>query len=519
MRFSQLFGRTLRQPPMISDPATELALKASLAQLVDEHLVLLPLGERIISRLQETLLAALPTPQMLILPPGKFDSCWGEALQGVIRSYRQLPTTLFAKRMLRSQDSPQGLARPIWSSAFQWIEATTTGEDYKEAEERWVDNVEVYWSLIGLEPQRLEWHPGASGWVVIHETGPEAILACRECDYIANKTFARFERRSLPTEELTEIEAIPTPGATTIQSLAEMLTIPESKTLKAVFLIADNGRLIIVVLRGDLEISLSKLAHAIGCQSFRPADEEEIRATDAEPGYASPIGLKVEVDSSARGVMVVGDLSIEIGSNYVAGANQPGYHLKGVNYPRDFSVTLLTDVACAEEDDGCPQCGKPLIAKRGIYLGSWQQLGRSIRYTNAEGRDQESFAGLGTLLFEPILAAILAEHSDEKGMIWPVRVAPFDVYLVDLRCSEEAAAVVQELESVGLSVLRDDRNVSPGVKFMDADLIGCPLRLTVSKRSLDMGGVEISMRGGDDRKIIPIENLRNEVKARFNTIM
>jgi prolyl-tRNA synthetase len=504
---------------MISDPTTELALKASLAHLVDDHLILLPLGERILTRMQQSLLANVPTTQQLVLPPGFIDSYWVETLQGVIQSYRQLPTTLHAKRHLRSHNPPHGLARPMWSSAFQWMEVTTTEEEQRSAQERWLDNVAAWWPLVGLEPQRLEWQPGTQGWAVIHETGPEAILTCPECGYSANRIAAQFERPSHTSEALEEIESVPTPGADTIRSLAEMLSIPESKTLKAVFLTADDGRLIFVVLQGDLEISLSKLAYATGCRTFRPANEEEILAAEAEPGYASPIGLKVKVDTSSEGVLVVGDLSIERGSNYVAGANRPGYHLKGVNYPRDFSVTLKADIACASENDGCSQCGKPLVAMRGIYLGGWQQLASSIRYANDEGRDQDSFVGLGTLFFEPILAAIIAIHSDDQGMVWPECVAPFDVYLVDLRCSEDAATVVQELESIGLHVLHDDRDVSPGVKFFDADLIGCPVRITVSRRSLKKGGVEISMRGEDESNIIPIKNLKNVLQIPFNAIM
>jgi len=519
MRFSRLFGRTLRQPPLISDPITELALKASLAYLADDHFVLLPLGERILARMQQSLWSNMPPTQQLVLPPGIIDSYWVETLQGVIQSYRQLPTTLHAKRLLRSHDPPHGLARPIWSSAFQWMEMTTTGDDQRDAEERWLDNVEAWWPIVGLTPLRLEWQPGTQGWAVIHETGPEAILTCPECGYAASRTAAQFERPSHPSEALEEITSVPTPGADTIRSLAEMLSVPESKTLKAVFLTTDNGRLVFVVLQGDLEISLSKLAHVTGCRMFRPADEEEILAAEAEPGYASPVGLKVQVETSSEGVLVVGDLSIERGSNYVAGANRPGYHLKGVNYPRDFSVTLMADIACASENDGCSQCGMPLIAKRGIYLGGWQQLASSIRYANDEGRDQDAFTGLGTLFFEPILAAIIAVHSDDQGMVWPVCVAPFEVHLVDLRCSEDAATVVQELESIGLHVLHDDRDVSPGVKFVDADLIGCPVRITVSRRSLNKGGVEISMRGEDETKIVPVENLRNVLQIPLNTIM
>lgn len=180
---------------------------------------------------------------------------------------------------------------------------------------------------------------------------------------------------------------------------------------------------------------------------------------------------------------------------------------------------MIADIAAAREGDNCPECGKPLVANNGIYLGCWKPSLVYIQYANEDGRDREGYVGLGTLLLEPILAALLAVHHDDQGIIWPARVAPYDVHIVEIRCSEEAVVVSRELEATGLSVLFDDRKVSPGVKFTDADLIGCPLRITVSRRSLKNGGVELSIRGKEDRQIIPLEGIGDIISTRITEIM
>jgi prolyl-tRNA synthetase len=312
---------------------------------------------------------------------------------------------------------------------------------------------------------------------------------------------------------------IATPEVDTIQALAEMLSIPEAKTLKVLFLTGDDEQLVLVVVRGDLDVSLPKISDVTGLRSLRSAREEAIRSGGAEPGYASPIGLEVKASLEDKGLLVIGDLSIEHGVNFVAGANKPGFHMGGVNYPRDFTVTMIADVALAKEGDGCPACGEALTAARGIYLGGWQRLPASIRYTNDEGLDRLTQIGLGTLFLEPILSALLAEHKDDQGMVWPARIAPYDVYLVELKCPQEAEQVVRDVEAVGLRVLHDDRKASPGVKFSDADLIGLPIRLTVSRRSLEQGGVEFAVRGKSDQQIVPLEGVGETILAVFTSVM
>ena len=519
MRMSRLFGRTLRQLPPRVDPWTALALKAAIVRLVDNQVVLLPLGEQVLARIAASLRSISPEAQAMILPPGFPEHELGRVLQSEIQSYRQFPATLLTSHSMRFSGLPKGLARPEWCTTFQWAVASASADELMNLGRRWLECVDAWWSLVGLAPQRLEWQPGGLGWVQVVEAGPEELLTCRGCGYAASQAAARFERQPVPCEAQEEMNLVSTPGADTIRDLAHMLSIPESKTFKAIFMTANDGRLVFAVLRGDLEISISKLAHAASCLSLRPANEEEIRVWGAEPGYASPVGLKRVVDSAEHGLIIIGDPSIEQGNNFVAGANKPDFHYQGVNYPRDFSVDMIADIAAAREGDNCLECGKPLVAEKGIYLGCWKPSPISIQYTNEDGRDREGCLGLGTLLLEPILAALLAVHHDDQGIIWPARVAPYDVHIVEIRCSEEAAVVSRELEATGLSVLVDDRKVSPGVKFTDADLIGCPLRITVSRRSLKNGGVELSVRGEEDRQIISLEGIGDVITTRIAEIM
>ncbi|HEY44836.1 MAG TPA: hypothetical protein G4O11_12725 [Anaerolineae bacterium] len=519
MKRSQLLGRTLRESPQVQDPWTELALRAAIVRIIDDQVVYLPLGERVIVRLMDAMRSIHPPAQEVRLQPGFVEEGWLQFLQDEIQSYRQLPVTLFARRTVRSLEPAQGLARPPWRRALQWFRMSITGEDLRNYHDQWVQSVEALWSEVGIAPRWLEWRSNGYGWSYLHEKGPDEMLSCTACEYLGSSEVAKFRRQSDLEDNLEEMMPVATPGADTIRALADMLSVPESKTLKAVFLMGEDKHLVLVVVGGNLDVSLTKISGATGIRSLQPASEELIRSVGAEPGYASPIGLEVKESLQDKGILVIGDLSIECGVNFIAGANKPGFHMRGVNFPRDFMVTIVADVAQAKEGDGCPECGEALATTRGIYLGGWQWSSSSIQYSNEEGHNRYAQIGLGTLFVEPILAALLVEHSDNQGMIWPVGLAPFDVYLVELKCPKEAKMIVEDVEAAGLSVLHDDRKTSPGVKFTDADLIGLPIRLTVSRRSLEQGGVEFSIRGKDIRQILPLESVGESLLAVFCSIM
>jgi len=285
-------------------------------------------------------------------------------------------------------------------------------------------------------------------------------------------------------------------------------TIPQGKEMVERFVFA--------VVRGDMEVNETKLANAIGAQSLRPATEAEIRAVGAVPGYASPVGLKDAV--------VIVDDAIPTSPNLVAGANQEGYHMLNVNYGRDYTAHMVTDIAAAREGDACPNCGGPLHTVRGVEVGNIFKLG--TRYSDAmgcyfldrDGNKKPVIMGSYGIGSGRLLACIAEEHHDDQGLIWPITVAPYQVHLVALSGKEsapvQAAAerIYQELISAGVEVLYDDREESPGVKFTDADLIGLPIRLTVSERSLKEESVEFKRRDQKEKSLVPRQQILSRVR-------
>jgi prolyl-tRNA synthetase len=261
---------------------------------------------------------------------------------------------------------------------------------------------------------------------------------------------------------------------------------PKEKTAKALMYtrLADN-RFIFVVVRGDMQLSEEKLKKQVG--DIRPATAEEIERSGAAAGYASPIGLQ-------DALIVVDDLILQ-SKNLVAGANEPGYHLKNTNYGRDYSAQIVSDMVQAKAGDGCKNCGSPLSAVAAFCVATRKEFN-----------------------LPNILLALAEAHHDAKGLTLPHPSAPFDVYLMhvpgketDTRAKAEELYLV--LENAGVSVLFDDRDERAGVKFNDADLIGCPFRITVGEKALKEGMVELKPRKEKDNQLVPIETTIEKIKS------
>ncbi len=263
------------------------------------------------------------------------------------------------------------------------------------------------------------------------------------------------------------------------------------------------------------ELNEYKLAAAVGAYELRPSTAEEIRATGAVPGFASPIGL-------ASDVLVIADLGVAASPNLVAGANQDGFHLLNTNIPRDYQPKIVADIANVEEGDACERCGGPLSLSRGVEVGNIFKLG--TRYTqalgavflNAQGEEKPVVMGSYGIGTGRLLACVAEEHHDERGLCWPLAVSPFDVHLVSLGQAgtpafEAAERACRELAGAGVEVLWDDRAESPGVKFADADLIGIPIRMTASERSLKAGGLELKHRDREEKTVLPQEGMVQSV--------
>jgi prolyl-tRNA synthetase len=286
----------------------------------------------------------------------------------------------------------------------------------------------------------------------------------------------------------------------------------------------ERDQLVFAILRGDMELNETKLLHAVGASSLRPAEEDEIKTSGAVPGYASPVGLK--------NILVVVDDLIPDSSNLVAGANEEGYHYLNVNYGRDYEADIIADIAAAQDGDACLNCGEAMQAVRGIEvgnifkLGTWYSEAVGATFQDADGDEKPVVMGSYGIGSGRLLASVAEEYHDEYGLKLPVTVAPYEVHLVELAGNKEerpqvkeiAEKLFSELKDVGLEVLFDDRDESPGVKFNDADLIGIPLRITVGHRALKDGGVELKLRHESEKTQVPLNDVVEKTKKIIDSL-
>lgn len=311
-------------------------------------------------------------------------------------------------------------------------------------------------------------------------SGPVEVAHCPSCQYTERLELARFAKTPLPQEEQLPLEKVVTPDCHTIEALANYLDVPKEKTAKALmYTRIHDDKFVFVVVRGDMPLSESKLKAEVG--EVRVATADEIERSGAAAGYASPIGLR-------QALIVVDDL-IPQSPNLVAGANETGYHLKHTNYGRDYAAEIVADLVQAKAGDPCNNCGNPLSVLSAIVL-----------------------ATRSTYQFEDILLALAETHHDPKGLTFPQSAAPFDVYLMhvpgkELDTRAKAEEVYDSLQSARIPVLFDDREERAGVKFNDADLIGCPIRITVGEKALKEGMVEIKKRTDAGNQLSPIHDI------------
>ena len=310
------------------------------------------------------------------------------------------------------------------------------------------------------------------------------------------------------------MEEVYTPGIKTIAELSEYLGVTPINTLKAVFYISD-GNLVLVSIRGDLEVNEIKLKNALKVNELRLATSQEVTMGGFIPGAASALDLK--------DVRSVADESIRLGCNFVVGGNRPDYHLKNANHPRDFQPAHIIDIAMAEEGQGCPRCAGVLKSTRGIEVGHIFKLGTfftdsaGATYVDHEGHQRSVTMGCYGIGIGRLLGAAIEQNHDDRGIIFSPAIAPYQVHLVGLQSNrtavrEGAEAIERFFQESGVDVLYDDRDESPGAKLNDADLLGLPIRVVVSERSLQTNMVEIKLRNSDTSSLIPIEQAVSTVK-------
>jgi prolyl-tRNA synthetase len=568
---SRLFGRTLRETPAEAEVLShQLLLRAGyIRQLAAGIFSYLPFAHRSLTKIENIIREEINAigGQEVTMPVVQPAELWQETerwyqvgsemgrfkdknnrdmvlamtheevvadlVRKDIHSYRQLPALIYHIQ-IKWRDDPRPRAGLIRVREFTMKDSYSLDADWEGLDKQYRAHYQAYFNIFhrcGLPVISVKSDVGMMGGKLAHEfmyltpVGEDTLLICDNCGYSANRQIAEFRKELLPSEEPKPLQKVATPDTKTIEDLAHFLQVPKSKTAKAVFLIANlpEGsssveKFVFAIVRGDMELNETKLANAISALEMRPATETEITAAGAVPGYASPIGLE-------KGLVVVDDL-IPKSANLVAGANEEGYHLKNVNYGRDYQADVVTDITAAQDGDLCPNCGTPMKSVRGIEVGNIFKLG--TRYSAAmgatfldkDGEEKPVIMGSYGIGSGRLLASVAEEYNDEYGLILPITVAPYHVHLVMLpgkgdhgqRVPRVAEQLYQDLQAAGVEVLFDDRDESPGVKFNDADLIGNPIRLTVSQRSLKKNGVEFKRRDRQESHVFPMDEILAKVK-------
>jgi prolyl-tRNA synthetase len=457
-----------------------------------------------------------------------------DLVRNVVRSYRQLPALIYHIQT-KWRDDPRPRAGLIRVREFTMLDSYSLDASWEGLDAQYQAHYDAYFKIFercSLPVVAVKSDTGMMGGKLAHEymyltpIGEDTLLFCDQCGYAANRQVARFQRQPAVEAALRPLEKIPTPHTSTIEDLAALLQVPTARTAKAVFLMAAYEansqlaeRFVFAVVRGDSEVNEFKLSNVLSAifpgpvTGLRPATEDEIKSIGAVPGYASPIGL----DANQRWLTVV-DEAIPASPNLVAGANEEGFHLLNTNYGRDYTAAQVADIASAGDAAACPECGSAMRASRGVEVGNIFKLG--TRYTEAmgcrfldeQGQSHPVIMGSYGIGVGRLLACLAEAYHDERGLCWPAAVAPYPVHIVRLSGKSgtvDAAAdeLDQRFQGAGLEPLFDDRSESAGVKFMDADLMGMPVRITISERSLKQGGVEFKQRTDNEVTVIPLETV------------
>lgn len=461
-----------------------------------------------------------------------------------VKSYRQLPMMVYHLQT-KFRDELRARGGLIRVREFVMKDSYSLDLDAEGLAEQYDAHYEAYLRIgarAGLRLVAVRSDVGMMGGKVAHEfmyvtpIGEDSLILCPECGYAANQEVARFAKPVPEGETPGEPEKVYTPDCRTIAELTELLEIEPSRTGKMVFYVgtfpvrgaegrrrdADEeaavSRLVVGIVRGDMDANPVQLQNLAGALELRPVHDEEIEEAGMVPGYASPIGVE-----SGAAVIVMDDL-VAASPNLVLGANERDHHLLNTNCGRDYEADVVGHIAAAYEGAPCEECGAALESARGIEVGNIFQLG--TRYSETLGafytdeNDEERPIVLGSygIGVGRLLACVAEEYRDEDGLALPVSVAPFQVTLVSLARKDETVAAADrlfdQLVAAGVEVLYDDRDdASPGVKFTEADLRGIPLRLLISERSVNSGGVELKRRSGDDEgRVVPFEEIVDTVR-------
>jgi prolyl-tRNA synthetase len=560
MRWSQTYIHTLRQDPADAEVVSHrLLVRAGFISKVAAGIYsYLPLATRTLNKLSSIvreemagagsaeLVMPAVQPAELWQDSGRWaeygpellrikdrherDFCFGptheeiitDIVRGTVTSYKQLPVNMYQiQTKFRDEIRPRfGLMR---GREFLMKDAYTFHADADDLDHAYRAMERAYgrvFSRCGLRYTQVEADTGNIGgsesheFMVLAETGEDAILSCPECGYGANvekaETGALAPAPPWPLATSDAPQSVETPDQRTVEEVAEFLEISPAHLIKTLIFETDR-EFVAVLIRGDLEVNEIKLKNALDCLRLQLANEQKIHEITGGPqGFSGPVGL--------AGITILADPSVMELTAAATGANADHTHIIGVVPGRDFEPDRVVDVRLAREGDPCPRCDGTLIEKRGIEVGHIFKLGTKYSkamgctYLDADGEEQPMIMGCYGLGVSRTMAAAIEQNHDEKGIIWPLPLAPHEVVLVVLNADkpevvEAAEDLYRQLVDAGFDVLFDDRPERPGVKFNDMDLIGFPVRIVVGKRGLDSGEIELSLRRDGERRSTPIDEL------------
>ena len=564
MRFSRYFLYTLKENPKEAETVSHrLMLRACMIKKLASGIYsYLPLGYRVIKKIENIirdeldkegcieLLMPAVQPAELWQESGRWDYygkellrfkdrkggdfCLGPTHEEVItdivrkelRSYKQLPLNLYQiQSKFRDEIRPRyGLMR---GREFIMKDAYSFDVDDKSCDESYWKMYNAYTRIFkrcGLKFRAVEADSGAIGGNYTHEfhvladTGEDTVLSCDNCSYTANIEKAECVKPE-PIENVEEqkpLEKVETPGKKSVEEVAEFLGVKPENLVKTMIFNLEDGSAIAVLVRGDYEVNEVKVKNHLGVSILELADEETIlKVTGGPSGFSGPIGLKIPVYA---------DFSVMNMRNFVIGANEKDMHFVNANIDRDFKVKEFADLRLAEEGETCPRCKKGKYQQfKGIEVGQVFKLGTkyskamNCTFLDENGKERYAVMGCYGIGVGRTAAAAIEQNHDENGIIWPVNIAPFHVILINLEAkdkdfTEKVDEIYKNLENAGLEVLYDDRELRPGFKFKDADLIGIPVQVITGKKSMAEGMLELKVRRTGERFKVKPDEIVERVK-------
>lgn len=558
MRYSRMLIPTVREVPADAEIVShQLMIRAGLIRkLASGIYTYLPLGYRVVRKVEEIIREEMNKAgaQELNMPVVQPAELWRESgrwehygkellrfrdrkdseyclaptheevitdlVRNEVKSYRQLPLNLYQiQTKFRDEIRPRfGVIR---CREFVMKDAYSFDADEEGAEASYRNMYDTYnriFTRCGLKFRAVEADTGSIGgsfsheFLVMAETGEDAMVYCERCGYAANLEKAEAvkpEQGSAGDEEtLLPMEHVYTPEVKTIEDVCRFLKVRPQDVVKTLVYMAD-GKPVAVLIRGDEEVNEIKVRNVLGCEVLEMATDDEIKnAAGSHRGFVGPIGLKCRM---------IADYSLFGRKNLVVGANREDYHIKNANYPRDFATPTFFDLRLIHEGDKCPRCGVDLRFARGIEVGHVFKLGTKYSkamhavFLDREGKEQYMIMGCYGIGVGRTVAACIEQHHDEAGIMWPMSIAPFHVIITPVNVRERLLIEVAErlyadFQKQGVEVLLDDRDERAGVKFNDADLIGIPVRITVGPKRTQEGKVEIKTRRTGEVAVVPVDD-------------